>query len=217
MNRVTDTAGEELFETFTESGEPQGLVPRSRVHAQGLWHRSVQVFLFDDAGRLYLQRRVADKDVCAGLWDQSAAEHLTPGESWLDGAVRGLAEELGIGGVELTPLGEPFHGRLDQPERGIHDHELQQAFTGTWNGPVRPNPAEVAEVRPVPLDELATWTRRAPEAFTPWFLRDVVRYGFLLWAAGTGRARFPVAPGSKPALEEPPEAVASPDTTGSPG
>ena len=170
---------EEQFEIFTERGERLGTAPRSRVHAEGLWHKSAQVFLFDSRGRLYLQRRTASKDVCPGLWDQSAAEHLTPGETYLDGALRGLAEELGVPHIPLTPLGEPFAGRLDQEALGVHDYELQQAFTGTWDGPIQIDPEEVAEVRAVPAVELANWLRTAPQDFTPWFLRDVVRCGIL--------------------------------------
>lgn len=170
---------EEQFETFTADGRPLGLAPRSRVHARGLWHKSAQVFLFDAQGRLYLQRRVADKDVCGGLWDQSVAEHLKPGETHLEAAHRGLEEELGIRGIALTPLGEPFAGRLDQPELGIHDYELQQAYRGAYEGPFEPNPAEVAEVRPIDLGSLAAWIRAEPTAFTPWFLRDAVRCGVL--------------------------------------
>jgi isopentenyl-diphosphate delta-isomerase len=166
---------EEQFEIFTEDGVSLGTAPRSRVHAEGLWHKSAQVFLFDSVGRLYLQRRVENKDVCPGLWDQSAAEHLKPGESWAAGALRGLAEELGITGIQLKPLGEPFAGRLDQVELGVHDHELQQAFTGIWDGPVRCDPEEVAEVRLVDLGELARWVQTSPGEFTPWFLRDAVR------------------------------------------
>ncbi len=170
---------EEQFEIFTADGARIGLAPRSRVHAEGLWHRSAQVFLFDSAGQLYLQRRVDDKDVCPGLWDQSAAEHLIPGETYPAGALRGLKEELGISGVTLTPLGEPYAGRLDQPELGIHDYELQQAFRGTWDGPLAPDPAEVSDMRTISLSALARWVREAPEDFTPWFLRDAVRYGIL--------------------------------------
>ena len=179
MTQTDPDSSEEHFEIFTEEGVLLGTAPRSRVHAEGLWHKSAQVFLFDSEGRLYLQRRADDKDICPGAWDQSAAEHLTPGESYLEGARRGLAEELGISGVALTPLGEPFTGRLDQAELGVHDYELQQAFTGTWDGPVHPDPAEVAQVRSLTLEELAGWVRESPEDFTPWFLRDARRCGYL--------------------------------------
>lgn len=171
--------GEERFEVFSESGEALGLVPRSEVHARGLWHRSVHVFLFDAAGRLHLQRRASDKDICPDLWDQSAAEHLKPGESYAAGASRGLIEELGVTGVALTPLGAPYPARLDLPALGVHDYELQQSFRGVWAGALHPDPLEVAEVRTVTLATLADWMRAAPEDFTPWFLRDVFRLRIL--------------------------------------
>ena len=170
---------EEQFEIFTEAGQPVGQASRSRVHAEGLWHRSAQVFLFDGTGRLVMQRRVAEKDVCGGLWDQSVAEHLLPGETYLAGAIRGLAEELGVTGVHLRTAGELAATRLDLPELGIHDWELQQAFTGSHTGPITPDPTEVAEIRMVALPELIAWIRDAPENFTPWFLRDVQRCNIL--------------------------------------
>lgn len=170
---------EEQFEIFTEDGVSIGTAARSRVHSEGLWHKSAQVFLFDGTGGLYMQRRVDHKDVCPGLWDQSAAEHLQPGETWEAGARRGLAEELGISGIPLTPLGDVYASRLDQIELGVHDYELQQAYTATWDGPLNPDPEEVADVRLVPINELVRWVRTSPEDFTPWFLRDAVRLGVL--------------------------------------
>lgn len=173
------SAPEEFFEIFSEEGEAIGQAARSTVHAEGHWHKSAQVFLFDDTGRLYLQRRVAEKDVCGGLWDMSVAEHLQPGESYLEGATRGLAEELGIHGIALQALGEPQQTRLDQPELGIHDHELQQVFSGTYQGPMDPDPAEVDEVQTITLQALEEWIRSKPEEFTPWLLRDLSRHSIL--------------------------------------
>jgi len=173
------TSSEEQFDIFTPDGSLIGQAARSRVHREGLWHKSAQVFLFDPLGRLILQRRVAHKDVCGGLWDQSVAEHLKPGESYHDAAIRGLMEELGVAGVVLTPLGEPFSGRLDQPALGIHDYEFQQAFAGNHDGPVHPDPSEVDETRAVALSSLADWIRDRPGDFTPWFLRDAVRCGIV--------------------------------------
>ena len=171
---------EEQFEIFTETGELLGLAPRSQVHRTGLWHKSAQIFLFDGRGRLYLQRRVASKDICGGLWDQSVAEHLVPGETYLDGASRGLAEELGVrADVQLVPLGAPFRGKLDQPDLGIHDYELQQAFHGVWDGPLHPDPAEVEATQRIRLEDLSRWLQQAPQEFTPWFVRDIVRCAIL--------------------------------------
>jgi len=168
---------DEWFEIFDSHGQSLGRQQRAHVHREGLWHKSAQVFVFDTANRLYLQRRTPDKDLYAGLWDYSVGEHLIPGETYLAGAQRGLSEELGISGVELSELGCVQNARFEAP--GIRDFELQQAFLGTYDGRLILDPLEVSEVRKLPLDELEHWLRREPEVFTPWFARDLVNHGFL--------------------------------------
>lgn len=173
---------EEHFETFDDDGRPLGLVPRSRVHALGLWHRSTHVLLFAAADVLIVQRRAADKDLSPGCWDLSVGEHLKPGEDYLTAAHRGLAEELGVTGVTLAPLGGPHrfeHRVRSDSGQSLVDRELQQAFSGHHDGPLRPCALEVAEVRGVALAELAAWVRRRPDDFTPWFLSELHRHRLL--------------------------------------
>ena len=167
----------EYFETFDADGTPLGLVPRAEVHQRGLWHRSAHVFLFDGSGRLYLQRRVANKDLYPNLWDYSVGEHLQPGESYLDGAQRGLHEELGIAPLELTAIGDVRAASYHCARANAVDCELQQAFRGTYDGAVKPDATEVAEVRTVTRGELDSWLTRDPGAFTPGFVRDIVELG----------------------------------------
>ena len=169
----------EYFETFDAAGAPLGLVPRDEVHRRGLWHRSAHVFLFDASGRLYLQRRAADKDLYPDLWDYSIGEHLQPGESFLAGALRGLHEELGVEPIALTPIGDVRAGTYRCVRANAIDRELQQAFRATYEGALQLDAAEVAEVRTVTLAELAHWLAREPAAFTPWLQRDVVELGIL--------------------------------------
>lgn len=169
----------EHFETFDDRNRPLGLLPREQVHAQGLWHRSAHVFLFTPGGELYVQRRAMDKDLFPDRWDLSVGEHLKPGESYLDGAQRGLAEELGVTGILLEALGSIHRSEYRLPELAVVDRELQQAFRGTHAGPVTADPAEVAEVRAVSLEELACWVTRAPGGFTPWFLEELRRFEML--------------------------------------
>ena len=149
------------------------------MHAQGLWHKSAHVFLFTPNDELYLQRRAHDKDLYANLWDYSVGEHLTPGETYHAAAQRGLQEELGISGVDLTALGDPRPSSFIVAEQGIADQEFQQAYRGAYAGSIAPDPAEVAEVRAVCLADLARWITRAPEQFTPLFVRDIVDLGLL--------------------------------------
>lgn len=118
---ATAAAGEECFDVLDEGGHPTGRTKaRSRVHADGDWHRSVHVWLarvapaaaghgasagggdgdggvdVDGTLQLLLQLRAADKDTYPGRWDVSAAGHIAAGDGSADTAGRELAEELGL-------------------------------------------------------------------------------------------------------------------------
>lgn len=164
----------ELFETFDECDRPLGLKPRAQVHREGIWHRAVNVFLFDDRGRLYIQQRSACKDVGAGLWDLSAAEHLQPGENFEQAAQRGLMEELGAMDVVLTAYPGIYRTKLEQD--GVRDWEIQRCYYGRYAGQITIDPDEVAEVRRVGRAALAAALAQGPNSHTPWFrqrVRDV--------------------------------------------
>ena len=160
---------EELFETFDKSGNPLGIFLRSEAHRKGLWHRAANVFLFYPNGKLLLQRRQLNKDVWPGAWDVSAAEHLKPGESFEQGAIRGLQEELGVIGVKLEIFGGVINSRLKIAKSGIEDNEFQQSFKTVYDGPVTPDPSEVMDIKSVSIQELKILFQDDPEAFTPWF------------------------------------------------
>jgi len=169
----------ELFETFDSDDRPLGLIPRHEVHRRGLWHRASNVFLFDSCGALYLQRRAATKDVWPNAWDLSVGEHLQPGESFEQAAHRGLAEELSVYGVALTPLGDVVRGCVEIPELHIRDCELQQSFRGVYDGNVVADPVEVAQVKRITLAALAAAVAANPEDFTPWLRSRLRAFGWL--------------------------------------
>jgi isopentenyl-diphosphate Delta-isomerase len=169
----------ELFQTYDEEGGVLELVERSQVHRLGLWHRSSVVYLFHPGGRLYVQRRAACKDLYEDLLDHSVGEHLTPGETHVEAAHRGLSEELGLTGIDLQALGGERHLRNAIPEQGIRDNEFQQVFKGVYEGKMRLDPEEVSEVRLFSIAQLSFLIKQQPEIFTPWFASDLVEFGFL--------------------------------------
>ena len=86
----------EPLEVFDRHDRRIGQASRGMMHRLGLRHWAVHIFVFDAAGRLYLQLRGGQKDLFPGHWDTSAAGHVAPGESYATAALRELAEELGL-------------------------------------------------------------------------------------------------------------------------
>jgi len=87
----------EYLEIWTPDGKPTGIrKSKAAVHTHGDWHRTVHVWLCNSRGELLIQKRAACKINYPGLWDISAAGHISFGESSIDGAVREFHEELGI-------------------------------------------------------------------------------------------------------------------------
>lgn len=169
----------EQFEIFDETGQPCGLALRGRVHREGLWHRSVNVFLFRSDGRLLLQRRHESKDVCPGAWDISVAEHLKPGESYEEAARRGLAEELGINPPGVTPIGDIARSQVAPAGSNVRDYELQKCFRVVSDEDVVLASDEVADWCLIELDALRRAFPERPDDYTPWLRQRAVELGFV--------------------------------------
>ena len=89
---------EEIFDVVNADDEVVAQAPRSEVHARGLLHRAVQIFLLDADGRLLLQKRSAIKDEYPLCYTSSASGHVDAGETYDEAAHRELKEELGLSG-----------------------------------------------------------------------------------------------------------------------
>ena len=88
---------EEQIDVLNVDGSPAGYAcGRSRVHAEGLWHRTVHIWAFDKNRRILFQIRSRVKESNPGLLDTSCAGHISAGDGSLNAAVRELREELGV-------------------------------------------------------------------------------------------------------------------------
>lgn len=91
----------ELWDVFDEHRQRTGKqVPRGPVIAEGHFHTVVHLCLFDDLGRMLIQRRAPDKPTWPGQWDFSVGGSVVAGETSAEGVARETREELGI---ELDP------------------------------------------------------------------------------------------------------------------
>jgi isopentenyldiphosphate isomerase len=132
---------DEMLTRVTELDEILGPVPRSRVHGDpSLIHRSVHVLVVNRAGRLLLQKRSLRKDTQPGKWDTSVGGHVGFGQSYEEAARREAEEELGLVLGELVFL---YPSRI----RNAVESENIRTFLHVSDGPFRPEPGEIDELR----------------------------------------------------------------------
>jgi isopentenyl-diphosphate delta-isomerase len=143
---------------------------RGEMHKKGIMHRTVNVFVFGPKGVL-LQKRSAKRYMNPLAWDVSTAEHLKPGETYCQGAARGLKEELGID-VQPVRIRGPFLYKHDVPERKLIDREFSELYRADYDGKIKFDKEEVAEARFFDPEEIKKMIRKNPGQFTPWFLID---------------------------------------------
>lgn len=142
-----------------------GTEEKLRAHERGTLHRAFSVFVFDDRGRVLLQRRAAGKYHSAGLWSNTCCGHPRPGESVPSAAARRLNEEMGIS-CELTPrFSFVYSASLDH---GLTEHELDHVLTGRFSGTPSPDPREVDSWGWMSLPALVADCAASPERYSAW-------------------------------------------------
>lgn len=137
---------------------PIDVVPRSRMRRENLRHRSAAVVVLSSDGRLLVHRRADTKDLRPGWWDVCAGGVVAVGETYREAAERELAEEIGVTGVELEPIGEV---RYD----GHDSREISRLYLAVTDGPFVFADGEVAEARLVTRRQLRALM--AVERFLP--------------------------------------------------
>jgi isopentenyldiphosphate isomerase len=152
----------EILEVVTMDDRVVGTATRSEIHAKGLIHRAVHIFVFNESGQIYIQRRSEDKDRHPSKLDSSAAGHVDPGESYTDAAIRELDEELG--------LREPVAEVLGVTARPGTDNEHVRLFRVLTTASPRPNTEEVQWGGFMSRRDLTQLMRETPEDFVPAFI-----------------------------------------------
>jgi isopentenyl-diphosphate delta-isomerase len=162
--------GWDLIELVDRGGRSVGVLERLLAHQPpGRLHRAISVFLLDRDGAVVVQRRAAGKYHSAGLWSNTCCGHPRPGEAPDDAAGRRLADELGLvlDPRALGPAGTVVY-EVEDPVSGLVECEYNHLFVGRTELSIRPNGAEVAEVKSIPLRDL-TAQAKAMDGFTAWF------------------------------------------------
>ena len=155
---------EELFDVVDEHDRVIGQATRRDVHARGLRHRAVHVFLVNAAREVFLHQRSLTKDTYPGLWNSSCAGHVAAGDDYDITVERELEEELGC--------------RLAQPPERLFrvepcaetGQEFVWIYRGVAEGPFALNAAEIQRGDWFAIEAIDAWTARAPSEFARSFL-----------------------------------------------
>jgi len=142
-----------------------GSMERGEIHRKRLFHRSVHVFLLDEAGRIYLQKRSFEKLEHPGKWDSSASGHVDSGEFYQEAAGRELEEEIG---VKASP--EPVLTVRASEQTGMEHSMLFHVQRSATDPDPSPNPSEIQEGRFFETGEIEAGIAREPETFSPSFV-----------------------------------------------
>src|SRR5690554_5828639 len=157
---------EEQVVLVNEKDEKIGLMPKMEAHEKGLLHRAFSVFVFNDKNELMLQQRAFDKYHSPGLWTNTCCSHQRDGESNIEAGKRRLNEEMGF----VTDLSEVISFIYKEPfDNGLTEHEYVHIMVGYYNGLPIIKPAEVANWKWMPLEEVKTDINNHPENYTAWF------------------------------------------------
>lgn len=162
LKDIPQKAGE-IFDVVDENDQVTGTSTRGEVHANGLLHRAVHVFVFNKRGDLLLQQRSLLKDAHPGVWDSSVSGHLDSGEDYEPAAVRELQEEMGITGCTPGEIGRvkacPMTG-----------WEHVRLYSVKYDGSLKYPSAEIDAAIYFPLAEIEAWVENRPGDFASGFL-----------------------------------------------
>lgn len=162
---------EEQIDVLNKDGSFAGYARgRTEVHAKGLWHRTVHIWAFDNAGRILFQLRAKVKENNPGLLDTSCAGHISAGDTSRNAAIRELREELGVEKhpEDLEYLFESGHESVLNGGAYL-DNEFYDVYRITLSeseaASLVPQPGEVDDFVWMTVAEFAKAHEECPEKF----------------------------------------------------
>lgn len=114
---------------------------------------------------MLIQKRSADRASSPSMLDCSVSEHIKAGEGYLEAAMRGMKEEMGVEGIDLRPL------VTIKMEYGPNDNEISRIYEGRVKPEqVRFDPVEISEIRYMSMEEIKAGISNEKGIFCGWFV-----------------------------------------------
>lgn len=165
----------ECVDIVDDNGTVVGKTTREKVHINGWLHPTVNILLFNSAGKVLLQKRSKNKLMFPLYWDVSVCEHLFSKESPRKAAARGLWEELSI--KARIRLLRNNHIKISQypiKNKTLLECELVKLYGGFFDGEIEIDRKEVVDTIFVTIPKLKELIYQSKIPFTPWGLDELL-------------------------------------------
>ena len=158
-NVVLENEKVECFDVVDSFDRVIGLASREYVHANKLFHRAIHVFVFNNQGDIFLQKRSFNKDIAPGKWVSSCSGHVDSGEYYFDAAVREMGEEIGL------HYSKDLNLAMIEPARPETGYEHVHLFICNHDGELMLDICEVSEGMWIDREKLDFWVEKNPRDF----------------------------------------------------
>jgi isopentenyl-diphosphate Delta-isomerase len=154
-----------------EADREVGHMSKAQCHqGGGVLHRAFSLLIFNDAGELLLQQRVASKQLWPRFWSNSCCSHPRRAETMEAAVHRRLYEELGLRCALHFLFKFKYQAQFDTAGA---EHELCSVFVGRCTERLRIDPNEILAWRWInPRALQAEMTGSGAGSFTPWFILE---------------------------------------------
>jgi len=126
----------EILDIVDDNDNVIGKEPREMVHTQGLRHREIHVWFFNNKGQILFQKRGKNVDTAPGLLDASVGGHVDLGTTYKQSAINEVREETGlnIGEENLIFIDKIPAEHIDS--LGLINKVFRSIFTYEYNGSI---------------------------------------------------------------------------------
>jgi isopentenyldiphosphate isomerase len=138
---------------------------KDEVQFGALWHQIARVMVFDEQGKVLLQRLPEDSFYYQNCWNTTVSGHVDEGEDYLGAALREGEEEVGVTFADLEEVDYYAASRVDGDRTY---NRFNKTFKAVVMQDVQFEPAadEVAELKWFTQSELKSLVAEYPDRVT---------------------------------------------------
>jgi len=161
---------DELIDIYDENNNPIGVQSlRNEAHRDGLWHRVINICIYNSKGEILLQLRSKDKMIYPDMWDISVAGHIGAGEEPLTAALRETGEETGLN-AKIEDL-HFYKIRPEQYQKGdVNMKEFLYIYLLKYDGDIanlKIQKEELQEIKFIPITKIEEGLKAGSKKYAP--------------------------------------------------